>query len=255
MNASRLEVAVFPLPGFVGFPCQAHELHVFEPRYRKMITDCLDQDLYLGLANGIKQLPDTRPTWSRESKLDKNQLSFQPANVFSIGHVNLLRTLADGRMLIEVRIFQRVELIHFTQVIPYRRAVVERIPRGFITPSSIRQFQTTMKRYSKLMLGNAFETNFRGIDFNSTDEEALEKTIARILEWFRIPSNLTQQLIEEPDLQNIAEKLIAVMRQYLISQGQLKSVTPSRPNATGKGNRGQLLYVDFIRRQVDLYPK
>jgi len=35
-------VPMFPLPGVFLFPAQVLPLHVFEPRYRQMVEDCLD---------------------------------------------------------------------------------------------------------------------------------------------------------------------------------------------------------------------
>lgn len=39
---SSLPVPLFPLPGTFLFPGQLLPLHIFEPRYRAMIEDCLD---------------------------------------------------------------------------------------------------------------------------------------------------------------------------------------------------------------------
>ena len=35
------EVALFPIPDLVAFPGTVIPLHVFEPRYRKMVHDCV----------------------------------------------------------------------------------------------------------------------------------------------------------------------------------------------------------------------
>ena len=37
----ELRVPIFPLPEVVFFPQTILPLHVFEPRYRQMIKDCL----------------------------------------------------------------------------------------------------------------------------------------------------------------------------------------------------------------------
>ena len=36
-----MEIAIFPLPSVVFFPHTRLPLHIFEPRYRQMLTDCL----------------------------------------------------------------------------------------------------------------------------------------------------------------------------------------------------------------------
>jgi Lon protease-like protein len=43
-QGSRLEVPVFPLPKLVLFPGTTLPLHIFEPRYRDMLSDCVRED-------------------------------------------------------------------------------------------------------------------------------------------------------------------------------------------------------------------
>ena len=42
------EIGLFPL-GLVLLPTEQVPLHIFEPRYRELITECLDQDEPFGL--------------------------------------------------------------------------------------------------------------------------------------------------------------------------------------------------------------
>lgn len=52
-------VRLFPLPNLVLFPHVAQPLHVFEPRYRQMMADALDDDRRLALAL-------LRPDWEED---------------------------------------------------------------------------------------------------------------------------------------------------------------------------------------------
>lgn len=47
-NLDRL--AIFPLPGALLFPHAVLPLHVFEPRYRRMLADCLASDKAMAIA-------------------------------------------------------------------------------------------------------------------------------------------------------------------------------------------------------------
>jgi Lon protease-like protein len=47
--ASRHHLAIFPLPDLVLFPHTLLPLHIFEPRYRAMTTDCLARDRRLAI--------------------------------------------------------------------------------------------------------------------------------------------------------------------------------------------------------------
>ena len=46
----ELRIPIFPLPEVVFFPETVLPLHVFEPRYRQMIADCLAGDRWLAVA-------------------------------------------------------------------------------------------------------------------------------------------------------------------------------------------------------------
>ena len=43
------ELPIFPLP-LILFPGVCQPLYVFEPRYRQLLTDCLDGDRRFGIA-------------------------------------------------------------------------------------------------------------------------------------------------------------------------------------------------------------
>lgn len=45
----RIEIPLFPLPNVVFFPHTLLPLHIFEPRYRQMLADCLADDRRLAM--------------------------------------------------------------------------------------------------------------------------------------------------------------------------------------------------------------
>lgn len=119
---TRFPVAVFPLPKVVMFPGTLLPLHIFEPRYREMMRDCLATDEKL-LA--ITQL---KPGW--EPQYEGNPPIYPVAGVGAIeGH----RHNPDGTYDIVLRAFARVRLEELEpQVLSYRRAnaivLNERVP-------------------------------------------------------------------------------------------------------------------------------
>jgi Lon protease-like protein len=81
----ELRVPIFPLPEVVFFPQTILPLHVFEPRYRQMIKDCLDGDGWLSVAM-------LRPGW------EKDYQGRPPGHaVAGAGEVIQAEVLADGR--------------------------------------------------------------------------------------------------------------------------------------------------------------
>ena len=64
MPANPVCLPIFPLPDLTFFPHTLLPLHVFEARYRAMITDCLSRDRQLavvGLKPGYEATYDARP--------------------------------------------------------------------------------------------------------------------------------------------------------------------------------------------------
>ena len=47
--AGEFVLPIFPLPNLVFFPNTRLPLHVFEPRYRQMITDAMETDKRFGI--------------------------------------------------------------------------------------------------------------------------------------------------------------------------------------------------------------
>lgn len=114
-----IEVALFPIPGSVNFPGVSCPLHVFEPRYRKMVRHCLDEGLPMGVCHTEKILRAATGTQSREEALNSNQSTYKPCEVFSAGPVTLLEELEDGRLLIEVEMDTRLKLHSEIQTLPF----------------------------------------------------------------------------------------------------------------------------------------
>lgn len=73
------DLPLFPLPEVVLFPGCLLPLHIFEPRYREMVADCLEKENSFGILNVD---PETR----------------QPAEVGSSADILEVQKLPDGRL-------------------------------------------------------------------------------------------------------------------------------------------------------------
>ena len=49
--SDREEISLFPIPNVVAFPGTVMPLHVFEPRYRALINDAVDQNRMIGVCH------------------------------------------------------------------------------------------------------------------------------------------------------------------------------------------------------------
>lgn len=113
------EVALFPIPGSVTFPGIPCPLHVFEPRYRKMVHHCVESGMPLGVCHTEKVLHANAQSQTIDEALNSNQSTYKPCSVFSAGPVSLLRELADGRLMISVKTDARLTLVEELQTLPF----------------------------------------------------------------------------------------------------------------------------------------
>jgi uncharacterized protein len=81
----ELRLPIFPLPEVVFFPETVLPLHVFEPRYRQMVADCLAGDRWLAIVM-------LRPGW------EKDYEGRPPVHAMAgLGEIIQAEALPDGR--------------------------------------------------------------------------------------------------------------------------------------------------------------
>ncbi|HEX5831400.1 MAG TPA: LON peptidase substrate-binding domain-containing protein, partial [Gemmatimonadaceae bacterium] len=102
---------LFPLP-LVLFPGTPLPLHIFEPRYRRLLADCLAGDRQFGVLH--------RPDGAAEADLP-------PGHVGCIATVNTVHALPDGRSNVLVDGTERFRLLHLADAadVPYQVGEVE----------------------------------------------------------------------------------------------------------------------------------
>jgi Lon protease-like protein len=104
---STRRLPLFPLP-LVLFPGVGLPLHIFEPRYRQMLTDCLAGDSTFGVL--------LRPDGVAERDLP-------PGHVGCVAHIEKSERLPDGRANLLVRGGDRFALRRFVEsALPYHVA-------------------------------------------------------------------------------------------------------------------------------------
>lgn len=113
------KIAVFPIPNCVAFPGNSMSLHVFEPRYRQMVNYCIEHELPLGVCHVEKVLHKSKPEQTLAQALNSNQSTYKPLPILTAGHVEIVETLRDGRLLIEINLNQRYQLVEQVQTLPF----------------------------------------------------------------------------------------------------------------------------------------
>jgi uncharacterized protein len=117
-DASRPLLPLFPLPDTVLFPGMPLPLHVFEPRYRKMVEDALSSDRIIGMTL-------LRPGWEADYE---GRPAIYP--VGCSGTISRHEKLEDGRYNIVLRAQTRFRVLAEHDGEPYRVASVETLADG-----------------------------------------------------------------------------------------------------------------------------
>jgi Lon protease-like protein len=106
------EIAVMPLPNAILFPRVLLPLHIFEPRYRKMLTDCLADERMFAVAL-------LRKGWEEEGR------NPAPYPIASIGVIRTSVARPDGSANVILEGVARVRICEYVKQRPYRVARIE----------------------------------------------------------------------------------------------------------------------------------
>jgi ATP-dependent protease La (LON) substrate-binding domain len=133
---------LFPL-NLIAFPMEDLNLHIFEPRYRELINECLDN----GTTFGIPTFLDGRlPGFGTEVKI-----------------LSLSKRYEDGRMDVHtqgIRAFRILDFQNPVEMKLYAGGVVELLPEPSVSPSvMIGLIERVKTLYNLLGETNTFDIN------------------------------------------------------------------------------------------------
>jgi uncharacterized protein len=190
-------VGLFPLPNVVLFPSQLLSLHVFEPRYRKLVSDVIEQGLVLAV-------PRLKPGF------DANYYGAPPVfETAGIGQITEFSRLPDGRFNIVVLGLGRGRILDELRSEPYRvarfAALADDPPRSTMVVETLRtELIKLVRRVSPLLSGPAkeLETRMRGAESTA---ECADIAAGTLIE----DPDERQSLLEELDTSRRLTALIA----------------------------------------------
>lgn len=135
---------LFPLK-VVLFPHMPLPLHIFEPRYRQMIAECLEEGHSFGVV-AIREGGETGVA--------------MPHDVGTLAKIVRIERLTDGRMNLLVSGASRFEIVQMATDRPYLRGEVRIIPEagdGTVAARLTRETGAAFGQYSKLVRAMAGE--------------------------------------------------------------------------------------------------
>ncbi|MBO9574859.1 MAG: LON peptidase substrate-binding domain-containing protein [Sphingobium sp.] len=190
-------LAIFPLEGAILFPRSYLPLHIFEPRYRAMISDVMARDQRIGMIQPSGQ-PGPRG---------------EPPPLFDvgcIGRVAEIEALEDGRFNIILAGESRFHLMRELEVAtPFRQVEAELFPPeqddpGVLAPSERAAIEQESKLFAERL---GYVVDWTAVA--SLDDETLINGIARIAP-FDPPGK--QALLEADTLSERSELTIQLMQ-------------------------------------------
>lgn len=129
-------MGLFPLPNVTLLPCELLPLHVFEPRYRRLVEDLVADD-------GLIAVPRLRPGY------EANYHGAPPVfEVCGAGQIVQYESLADGCYNVLIRGLMRIELLEEVTTEPYRVARAREL--GDLESSSLAAHESLRTEVAKL---------------------------------------------------------------------------------------------------------
>ena len=207
------EVPLFPIPDLVAFPNTVMPLHVFEPRYRAMIKDSVKKDRMIGITNTKKRISTPRENQTIKEALTRNQATYEPRGVFSMGEVKVLEKTKDGRIYVNINLKHRVMLVEETQLLPYRICNCRLLEDVNVESSRLVQHQQEILDLMIAILQREAPAELAKFDQEGWNTLDPKKFSFEIFKLIRFDPDLMQSLLEMTD----PEKRLILIKDTLSS--------------------------------------
>jgi Lon protease-like protein len=193
-------IPIFPLPNVVLFPNVVLPLHIFEPRYREMVSDALAGDRIIGMVL-------LRPGWERDYE-------GRPP-VYPIGCAGLIthaERMSDGRYNIALRGLEKFRIAGEDHSRSYRVASIETLTEE-LTAHERSEVREERRRLEALLVP---QPEGRGADTKvppSMPDEDLVNALAQYLELEPVEK---QALLERSSVLDRCRSLIELLEMKVI---------------------------------------
>ena len=206
---------LFPLPNVVLFPSVFLPLHVFEPRYREMVTDALASDRLIGMVL-------LKPGWEHE-------YDGRPP-IYPIGCTGVMthcERLSDGRFNIVLRGIERFRVLAEDHDRAYRRATIEPYAESALAAEDRAVLQRQRSRLETLLSpGVERDLGRRSIDPAHGREAgdpmipsgmADEELVNALAQYLDLEPIEKQALLERRCLRSRAESLVELLEMKILT--------------------------------------
>ncbi len=188
-------IPIFPLPNAVLFPNVFLPLHIFESRYRAMVTDAVQGDRIIGMVL-------LRPGYEEDYE-------GRPA-VFPVGCAGVIthtERLADGRFNIVLRGLEKFRITGEDDARPYRLASIDSLPEE---PGAEERSALRLQRHRlEAVLAAAAERS--GGEPKFPPAVADEDLVNALAQYLHLEPIERQALLERPGILSRCQALIELL--------------------------------------------
>jgi Lon protease-like protein len=216
-----IELPLFPLD-VVLFPGENLPLHIFEPRYRLMISECYQEEKPFGIVL-------VRP--------ESEHLAEEPYAVGTMAEIVALDRLDDGRMNLIARGLRRFRILSQHRHKPYLSGLVEVYEDEALQEKALANYANQARELFDSYLQILLEVvGKQDIDFNlPTAPEELSHFIAYFLD---VQNERKQQFLELTSTKQRLAEEIDILRHELPLMRQMLSIsTRYRPDEPDRSRR------------------
>jgi uncharacterized protein len=192
---TRTRMSLFPLGGALLFPRMHLPLHIFEPRYRALVSDAMARD---------RRIAMIQPRGGEQGPQDKPPL-FQMG---CVGHMAQIEALDDGCYNIVLEGISRFRLVRELEVTtPFRQIEAELIIESGTTDLSLAERASLEQESRRFAEAQGYAVDWEGV--SRLDDEALVNGIAQIAPF---DAAAKQALLEANDVPARADMIVQLLQ-------------------------------------------
>jgi uncharacterized protein len=191
--ATAIRMSIFPLTGALLFPRMHLPLHIFEPRYRALVSDAMARDRRIAMIQPRSASGDEKPPL------------FQ---IGCVGHISQVEALEDGRYNLVLEGVARFRLLCELDVTtPFRQIEGELIDDSADPGLGIADRASVEREARAFATSQGYAVDWEAV--TRLDDEALINGIAQIAP-FDVAAK--QALLEAPRLADRADLIVQLMQ-------------------------------------------
>jgi Lon protease-like protein len=193
-------IPIFPLPTVVLFPNVFLPLHIFEPRYRTMVSDALEEDRIIGMVL-------LRPGWEQDYE--------GRPTVYPVGCAGLIthaERLPDGRFNIVLQGLEKFRILDEDDSRDYRLARVDSIEES-LSEEDKDEMRLARRRLESLLVP---QPKGRGAEPKVPPSMADEDLVNALAQYLELEPVEKQALLERNGLLARCRSLIELLEMKVI---------------------------------------